>query len=247
MTAEACVFAGPSLGRAPSSEAVFYPPAQLGSVWQAVERGHRRIGLIDGVFGARPAVWHKEILYALSRGCTVVGGASMGALRAAELCPMGMLGRGAIWRLYRRGALIDDAEVALLHADDFADHPELTVPLVDLRFTLRLLRRRQELTIVEEAQAARALSSVHFTKRDWDAIDVALRQAGLLDDLAISIRKHRVRRKEMDARLVLDALDNPSVSSPRPSWSFPETTFWLHQFEDNRDDIPPLPPPVGGY
>src|SRR5699024_12171240 len=101
-------------------------PARLGSVWHAVQRGHRRIAVVDGVFGNQPAVWHKEILFALAQGCTVIGAASMGALRAVELAPYGMIGVGAIYRLYRRGAIVDDAEVALLHVDYRGSFAELT-------------------------------------------------------------------------------------------------------------------------
>ena len=43
--------------------------------------------IIDGSFQSQPAVRHKEILWALSRGIPVIGAASMGALRAAELYP----------------------------------------------------------------------------------------------------------------------------------------------------------------
>ena len=50
------------------------------------------IGVIDGYFDGVPSVWHKEILWALSQGIRVFGGASMGALRAAELDGFGMTG-----------------------------------------------------------------------------------------------------------------------------------------------------------
>ena len=61
------------------------------------------IGLIDGYFDGVPAVAHKEILWALDQGIRVLGAASMGALRAAELAPFGMEGVGAIWRDYADG------------------------------------------------------------------------------------------------------------------------------------------------
>ena len=62
-------------------------------------RAHRprAIGLIDGVFLDVPAVWHRELLWALSEGVHVFGAASMGALRAAELAPFGMRGVGTIF------------------------------------------------------------------------------------------------------------------------------------------------------
>lgn len=240
MTLCACVFAGPSLREIPKHEVAIYPPARLGSIWRAVERGHRRIGLIDGAFGAYPAVWHKEILYALSQNCTVIGGGSMGALRAAELWPMGMIGRGAIWRLYRRGSLVSDADVALLHADTYSKHLEITVPLVDLRFTLRRLRRRGEISTNTEARAIAALSDIHFTERTWGAMDITLHTAFPNMGLGALIRTNRVRRKEMDALSVIEALQDPRVKSPVPNWTFPVTSFWKHQFQENPQDVPLL-------
>ena len=44
----------------------------------------------------------------------------MGALRAAELSAHGMVGVGRIFGWYRDGVVVDDSEVALLHAD--AEH-----------------------------------------------------------------------------------------------------------------------------
>jgi len=65
----------------------------------------RVIGIVDGYFERVPAVWHKEILWAMSRGVHVLGAASMGALRAAELHPFGMVGVGAIFEGFRDGEL----------------------------------------------------------------------------------------------------------------------------------------------
>lgn len=241
---DACVFLGPSLGADAPRGVAIYPPARLGSVWQAVERGHRRIALIDGVFGAQPAVWHKEILHALSRGCTVIGGSSMGALRAAELAPMGMIGIGAVYRLYRSGFLVSDADVALAHGDGEMGHRELTIPLVDLRFTLRRLRRAGRLTAGQEARALESIGAIHFARRSWAEIEAALAGADLPGDLATGLRRARVFAKARDAALVLRALREPCVASPPPRWRFPRTTFWQHQFELERESIPTLPAPV---
>ena len=84
--------------------------------WRALrEAASRRIAIIDGYFERMAAVWHKEILLALERGIAVWGAASMGALRAAELAPFGMIGVGAIYRAFARGALDADDEVAVAH------------------------------------------------------------------------------------------------------------------------------------
>lgn len=239
-----CIFAGPSLHNGLPSDIAIYPPAQLGSVWQAVERGHQRIALVDGVFGARPAVWHKEILYALSRGCTVIGGASMGALRAAELWPMGMVGVGAIYRLYRSGYLVSDAEVALSHGDAYLDYPELSIPLIDLRLTLRTLRRSGTISLEHEAHTMEVVTAIHFAQRTWEEIERHLERTALPRDLMEQLRHGRVFAKARDAALVLRTLQERTVTSPTPLWQFPRTTFWRHQFEIDRQSIPALPPPA---
>src|SRR5882757_8592926 len=79
---ESCVFVGPTRVKRADYPAIdFFPPAALGSVFRAMERGYRRIGIIDGFFGNTPSVWHKEILFAISKGFEVSGAASTGALR----------------------------------------------------------------------------------------------------------------------------------------------------------------------
>ena len=69
-----------------------------GDVYRATLDQVQTIAIIDGYFDRVPAVWHKEILWALNMGIRVIGAASMGAIRAAELAPFGMEGVGRILR-----------------------------------------------------------------------------------------------------------------------------------------------------
>jgi hypothetical protein len=133
---ELVVFLGPSL---PVKEAraiapcLVLPPARQGDVWRALAGRPVAMALVDGVFEHQPSVWHHELLAALDDGVAVFGGASMGALRAAELSRFGMVGVGEVFRWYRDGVVADDAEVALLHAGEEHGHRALTVPLVNVR------------------------------------------------------------------------------------------------------------------
>ena len=115
------VFVGPTLdiraARQLLPDATFLPPVSQGDVLRSATRRPTAIGIIDGRFHDVPAVWHKEILWALSRGIPVYGSASMGALRAAELAPYGMRGVGKIFEAYHSGLLNDDDEVAVAHGD----------------------------------------------------------------------------------------------------------------------------------
>src|SRR6185503_7571185 len=89
------VFLGPTLQlqeARPLLDAVYWPPAKRGDIYRASKLEPRIILLIDGAFEAQASVLHNEILWALSKGITVCGAASIGALRAAELAPYGMVG-----------------------------------------------------------------------------------------------------------------------------------------------------------
>jgi hypothetical protein len=133
------VFIGPTLNRADAQrelEATYLPPASQGDVYLAARARPWGIGIVDGYFSHVPAVWHKEILWALSRGVHVFGAASMGALRAAELASFGMRGAGKIFADYLAGHLENDDEVAIVHADAASDYRALSDALVNIRATL---------------------------------------------------------------------------------------------------------------
>jgi hypothetical protein len=133
------IFTGPTLPPAVARrefDAVFLPPVSQGDIIRVLEMRPTSIGVIDGYFENVPSVWHKEILYALSRQIPVFGSASMGALRAAELAPFGMQGVGAIFEAFRDGVLEDDDEVAVLHGPAELGYPSLSEAMVNIRRTL---------------------------------------------------------------------------------------------------------------
>src|SRR3954453_16869600 len=112
------IFTGPTLsadeGRA-ELDAVYLPPVSQGDLYRVALRSPQAIGIVDGYFERVPAVWQKEILWAMAQGVHIYGGAGEGALRAAELAPFGMEGVGEIFAAFRDGTLTDDDEVAVAH------------------------------------------------------------------------------------------------------------------------------------
>src|SRR5579863_4138917 len=133
------VFLGPSLNindaKSIFPDAHYLPPVACGDIIQVMKLGAKKIVIIDGYFENQPSVWHKEILYAISKGAYVYGASSMGALRAAELNVLGMIGVGAIYHKYRTGEIVDDDEVALLHLSEAENFQPCSLPMINIRFT----------------------------------------------------------------------------------------------------------------
>ncbi len=165
------VFLGPSLEQSAAEKilpAEYRPPAKRGDLIAAARDGATIIGLIDGVFHQESAVAHREILTAIQHGITVIGASSMGALRAAEMDTLGMVGIGEIYRMYKSGELESDDEVALVF--DPESGLALSEPLINIRFTLKLAR---DTGIIDpDAHDALLVSarSLFYPKRTYRAI-----------------------------------------------------------------------------
>lgn len=112
----------------------YRPPVKRNDIKRIMRNPPDIIGIIDGVFFDSAAVAHREIIEAIKSGITVVGGASMGALRASELDSYGMIGVGKIYEMYRSGVLESDDEVAVTYDSDTME--AMSVPLVNIRATL---------------------------------------------------------------------------------------------------------------
>lgn len=132
----AYVFLGPSLplDQAKSIvDATYLPPIQQGDLLRLLALKPRYVGIIDGYFETVPAVWHKEILLAMRDGVHVFGAASMGALRAAELHPFGMIGVGTIFQWFSDQTIVADDEVAVRHGPAELGYLPLNRSMVDIR------------------------------------------------------------------------------------------------------------------
>jgi hypothetical protein len=235
------VFAGPSLGarhRTLAPRAQWRPPAEAGDILRLRLRPGLTICLIDGYFDHRPAVRHKEILLALAQGARVIGAASIGALRAAEMHAFGMEGVGAIWRAYAAGRISGDDEVALVHAGEERDWRPLSVPLVELRATMcRLLRARR--ISAEQARAAlKGARAVHYVGRSWAELEAA---GGLAPPLRTLLEAEHVPQKTIDACAALRRALEPRPGPPqRPQ---PVTTSFVRALAKELGlDPPPLAP-----
>lgn len=194
------VFLGPTLRHAEAEaalDAVYLQPVAQGDILLAAHAFRpRAMVLIDGQFEDRPAVRHKEILWAMAQGIVVIGAASMGALRAAELGDFGMIGVGLIYRWYRRFPLAPDDAVAVQSGPPELGFLPLNDPLVDLQRTFSALRRRKLISPAEHGELTAIARGLNFRDRTVEAV---LSMAGWADERVQRLRHEVVGQKRRDA------------------------------------------------
>ncbi len=231
----AVVFCGPSLpaqARENFEGIEYLPPVKQGDVYKAAQRNPAAIGIIDGYFDGMPAVWHKEILWAICQGIAVFGGASMGALRAAEMEAFGMRGVGRIFEEYRSGRLEDDDEVALVHGPAEIGYPALSEPMVNVRATLDRARGEKILSAEEADMVAARAKDIFYKDRNWEVILSELSFDGAKkDSLSKWLSTGKTDLKQEDALELLSEIERfiSSGDTPeRPDLNFENTETWVN-------------------
>lgn len=229
------VFAGPTLapGDLQATDGLeLRPPVAQGDVYRAAREEPWGIGIIDGYFEHVPAVWHKEILWAMTQGVHVFGAASMGALRAAELADFGMVGVGRIYEAYRNGTLDADDEVAVAHASAEDGFRRSSEAMVDIRYTVEhaqragVLRGTQGGTILEEAKR------LFYADRIWPAILSRCRARAdprSFDELEAWLPGGRVEQKRLDGLALIETMRRARQEHPGPlrvDFHFEHTDVW---------------------
>jgi len=232
----AIVFAGPSISRK-EVEAIpgveWRPPVSQGDVYRSAQTAPDFIAIIDGYFEGVPSVWHKEILWAMSRGIHLLGASSMGALRAAELHPFGMRGVGEIFENFRDGILEDDDEVAVLHGPAELGYPSLSLALVNAR---KSITAAMEASIISQTVAETLVAlakSIFYQQRQWKEVFALARESGVganeLTALESWLERSEQDLKLQDARAMLAHLNELMESASEPfhcDYEFSWTVMW---------------------
>lgn len=213
------VYAGPTISadevRAVLPAAEARPPAGRGDLLADRWREGDVAVVIDGYFRERRSVGHKEILQLLAEGVDVVGTASMGALRAAELGPCGMRGLGAVHEMYASGRIDGDDEVGVLHGPAEAGYPARTVALVNLRHGCAEGIAAGLLAVPAAGRIVAAAKALPFTHRTWKDIGQALGEEDrdVLRTLEETIGSGEWDLKRLDAVSTLRAIGTGAAAT----------------------------------
>jgi hypothetical protein len=230
------VFTGPTLSADEARtvlDADYRPPARQGDVYRAALRGPAVIGIVDGYFERVPSVWHKEILWSMSRGIHVFGSASMGALRAAELAAFGMEGVGSIFEAYRDGVLEDDDEVAVVHGPAEFGFRAASDAMVDIRFTIARAVEAGVLSGTAGAAIDCLAKEMFYPRRSYAAIAARAVGAGLprgeVNAFVDWLPEHHFSQKRADALAMLKMIRQrveAGLERKLVQYSFENSAMW---------------------
>jgi hypothetical protein len=194
------IFIGPTGRGLDLSGLTVLPPAQQGDIATEVLKGPDTLILIDGYFTQHLAPWHKEILFAIEKGCRVIGAGSLGALRAAECKRYGMEPVGVIAKWYEDYTCLDDSEVALAHSCAEDGYVPLSIPLVNIRATAQALG--------EDPSIIKACGDIFFMERSWQKIK------SVIGKKADELKDNYVDQKQLDAMAAIEAAKAPRENKP---------------------------------
>lgn len=218
------IYLGPSLPVEKARailEADYRPPIKRNDIKKAMKDGATVIGIIDGVFFSKSPVVHKEILAALKKGITVVGGSSMGALRASELDVFGMIGVGRVYECYRSGRIVADDEVAVTFNPLTGE--QMSEPLVNVRYQLKAANDDGIITAEERSGLLSMIAGMHYPDRTYPniaslAVEKNVLTATKSKALLAYIEKKPLNLKAEDAVATLNKikeLSNPASQGSR--------------------------------
>lgn len=227
------VFAGPTISQeqictlVPAAEV--HPPVASGDLLRLSLAPGDLAAIIDGFYFQSGAVRHKEILALLKQGVHVWGAASMGAMRAAELAPLGMRGFGSIFNAYVQGEIEGDDEVAVLHASDDMGSAGLTEALVNIRYACAHAVSEGIISPEDSNCIVGAALALPFFERSYPRILRDALQQGLSEQTSAAfqafVRTHKPDLKYQDALELIQALTAPPQEPANVPGVLYETTF----------------------
>jgi hypothetical protein len=211
------VYLGPSLPVEQARailHADYRPPIKRGDIKKAMKDGATIIGIIDGVFFSKSPVVHKEILAAMKKGITMVGGSSMGALRASELDVFGMIGVGRVYECYRSGRIVADDEVAVTFNPLTGE--QMSEPLVNVRYQLKAANNDGIITAEERSGLLSIIAGMHYPDRTYpniaqQAVEKNVLSATKSKALLAYIEKKPLNLKAEDAVATLKKIKELSI------------------------------------
>ena len=156
----------------------------------------------------------------MNEGVRVIGGSSMGALRAAETAAFGTEGVGEIFSAYASGNLTDDDEVAVTHGDAATGYKQFSLPMVNIRATVELAVKEHRIDENLGDILIKGAKRLYFPERTLPRILGVLFDGNYSSEIHAAVTaafmKHYVDVKRRDSIAVLNYIKS-SLDCPPPT------------------------------
>lgn len=182
-------------------------PVQRGDVIDDIENKIGCILILDGVFHQSLSVCPSEIMDALRRGIRVFGASSMGALRAAELEPYGMVGIGEVFEYVRESKVFRDDFVGQVFVEGLPQIQRESVTWVEFEINLRALLGGGEISSSTCEYLGARYAELHYAERNLETLSDRIRGERRNSEKLIAVATRALtkmqRPKLRDARKAL--------------------------------------------
>jgi hypothetical protein len=209
------IFAGPSIKTIPEqyySNMLIYPPIKAGDLEPLLKLTPGICVIIDGLFGKNRAIAPFECIDLINLGWRLIGASSIGALRAADLYTMGMIGIGEIYNMYRLGTCTSDADVAVVYDTSGTHTKELTISIVHI---MSLLQWLEDSALIDQIKSRKLLHkarqiiwferTLEYLLNEWTVILDS--DINLVNKIRIMFEAQTLDPKKLDALEVFKYLN----------------------------------------
>ena len=185
------------------------------------------VGLIDGLFLQDYPPTPIEVYQLLAnKKFRVIGGASLGALRAMELERFGMIGIGKVFELFKYGATDEDDEVAVTfypsqekESTERQEKETQSEAMIDIRYNLFIAYKKNIISERTKRLTARTAKSTYFPYRYYSNIIEKTRVkypdlSGELSSFSSYLEDHRQSLKEHDAVKIIKYIKEAYEKTP---------------------------------
>lgn len=184
--------------------AEFSGPVQRGDLPRDLSLGFQCIVIVDGVFQQALSVSPGEVLDAIRYGVRVYGASSMGAMRAAELETLGMIGVGRVFSEIKKRSYFRDDYLGQAFSPDAAK--ALSLSFIDIEVGSEELVRRGKITPKQRVQILKIYEGLHFSERNPATLvkKMAVAKDSALASMAVNMPRLIQSVKKRDAIEVLN-------------------------------------------
>lgn len=164
------VYSGLSLSRNKAEKILpgicFQGPVKRDDLHRDLREGFHVIAIVDGEFMQNLAVSPSEILDLLRCGVKVYGSSSMGAMRAVELEPFGMVGVGEIFQQIKRSSYFEDDLLGQI----IFEGKGATVPFIDFKIAIEEKLLKKRISEREARSLIQMYKEKHFSERNLESV-----------------------------------------------------------------------------